>query len=310
MFRSILVALFIVPGLIFAQDETIAAPADDAALAEVPTEVDTLSEATTTIDYLEETSSLGGATGFVFPIGFYISGDFGAFWRLGGYGDNGALGCIRCKPVSFSSTQPWIGFNIGYDLNSTWGFELSLSNGFVGDAAPVGYDAAVQKEPSTDICRDAQDCLVPEHYSMTMLTLGVAGTWYFLDRLAFRAELSAGGAYMTPDPNPTRLNAFETSGCGGSWGDPDPSYASLENIDSPADRCGGSTNGDLGIAFGLGLGLRYATLATNLVVGLDVNLLGVYNPNVQTGHLFGSKLGSPLPIVPGIALSPVIKYVI
>ena len=120
-----------------------------------------------------------------------------------------------------------------------------------------------------------------------------------------------GGAFISPDPNPSNLNLVRGLTCGtGFWGSP-----------SPSPDCGVPFGGDFGIAFGVGLGLRYATLLTDVVVGFDVNAYGVISPNVATAHTGSIRvtdglylpppigLGFGVPLIPAVSFAPVIKYV-
>lgn len=248
----------------------------------------------------------GGATGFVFPTGFYVSSDLGGFIRFGGYGDSrDGGGCFRCVPKVYSNLQPWIGINMGYDIIKNFGVEMTLGTGFIADAAPAGY-AFINQDPVPQGITDS-----PENSAVTMLNVALTGSWYFLDRLAVQGKGFVGGAIISPDPNPANLNLVRGLTCGtGFWGSPAPS----------AD-CGVPFGADFGLAFGVGLGLRYATLLTDVVVGFDLNAYGVLSPNVSTAHTGSVRvsdnfylpppisLGFGIPIIPSVSFAPVIKYV-
>lgn len=246
--------------------------------------------------------SLGGATGFVFPTGFYVSSDLGGFIRFGGYGDDrSGTGCLRCLPKLYSDLQPWIGLNIGYDILPWIGIETTFATGFIGDSAPYGYNGT---DPSVTPPVGVEDS--PENSAVSMVNLALTGSWYFFDRLGIQGKIFGGGALLTPDPDPSHLNLVRSFTCeAGGWGDP-----------SPDKDCGGQFGSDAAASFGVGLGLRYATLLTNVVIGFDVNMVGVYNPLVQTSHL-GFEItqiapvgfGFAIPIIPAVSFAPVLKYV-
>jgi hypothetical protein len=260
-------------------------------------------------EVVDTAAAVGGATGFVFPTGFYLSADLGGFLRFGGYGDSRqGGGCFRCLPKLYSSLQPWIGVNVGYDVLPWLGFEATIGTGFISDSAPAGY-SIISGEVAPPGIGDS-----PESSAITMVNVAVTGSWYFLDRLALQGKLFVGGAMLSPDPDPSKLNLVRSLSCdGGSWG-----------ADSPSRECGGEFGSDFGVSFGAGLGLRYATLLTNVVIGFDFNFYGVFSPNVATAHLGAPNIGSAanpnylwspvgfrpgLPIIPAISFAPVIKYV-
>jgi hypothetical protein len=101
----------------------------------------------------------------------------------------------------------------------------------------------------------------PRDYGITMLDLGVVAQWYFLDRLALAFKLFGGGAFLTPEPD---------------VGEP---------------FAGGN--------FGVGLGLRWASLLPDTFVGIDANFHAVFIP----------ASGGALLFIPGFSFAPVIKYV-
>jgi hypothetical protein len=254
--------------------------------------------------------SVGGATGFVFPTGFYVSSDLGGFFRFGGYGDLKDCGnsqiCERGEPRLFSDLQPWIGLNVGYDILPWVGIEMALATGFIQDAAPIGYDGRQPDQLATYSSNPAPYRNSPENSAIAMTNVALTGSWYFFDRLGIQGKMFLGGALLTPDPDPTRLNFVRSLTCeAGGWGDP-----------SPDQECGGQFGSDIAGSFGLGMGLRYATLLTNVVIGFDVNMVGVFSPMVQTGHLgyeidglSATSFGFGLPIIPAVSFAPVLKYV-
>jgi hypothetical protein len=253
-------------------------------------------------------ADLGGATGFEFPTGFYMSADLGGFVRFGGYGDSrdtAGGACFRCVPRLYSNLQPWIGINVGYDIIKNFGIEATLGNGFIGEAAPVGYFAATEAEPPGRIQRNS-----PENSAITMATVALTGSFYFLDRLAIQGKGFIGGALLSPEPDPSKYNLVTGLACGGTPWTPRTGTA-----------CDTEFGSDFGIAFGVGLGLRYATLLTDVIIGFDVNAYGVISPNVATAHTGGVRineglylpppqgLGVALPFIPAMSFAPVIKYV-
>ncbi len=266
------------PALFAQEDDVPLAGSEEVIVAPEPSEEEQVTYGGTVLN-----ESVGGATGFQYPQGLYLSTDLGVFSRFGGYSDSGAMACVRCAPVFMSKAQPWLGINLGYDITKSFGFELSLSSGFIGEASAQGYDAAAGETSSLEpSCINSNDCTSPENSNLTMLNLGITGTWFFYDRLALQGKLFGGVALMTADPNGNQAN----------WLLPD------------------DVNADLGFSFGLGFGLRYATLLPNVIIGLDVNLVGVYSQALSTRHLFGAKVSDTgLPLLPALSAGPVIKYV-
>ncbi len=100
----------------------------------------------------------------------------------------------------------------------------------------------------------------PRDYGITFLDVGVVGSWYFLDRLAVVGKVFGGGTFLIPSPD------LDEAAYGGN--------------------------------FGVGAGIRYATLLPDTFVGIDANFHLAITP--------GS--GSPL-IIPAFSFAPVIKYV-
>jgi len=255
--------------------------------------------------------SVGGATGFVFPTGFYVSSDLGGFFRFSGYGDLKDCGsggdrlCERGEPRLFSDLQPWISLNVGYDILPWVGIEMALATGFIQDAAPIGYDGKDEAQRAGYESNPTPYKNSPENSAIAMTNIALTGSWYFFDRLGVQGKMFMGGALLTPDPDPTRLNFVRSLTCDvGGWGDP-----------SPDQECGGQFGSDIAGSFGLGLGLRYATLLTNVVIGFDVNMVGVFSPMVQTGHLgyevdvLPTSFGFAIPVIPAVSFAPVLKYV-
>lgn len=195
--------------------------------------------------------SVGGATGFVFKNGLYLTSELGGFLRFGGYGDSSGDPCYRCEQKITSNLQPWIALTLGYDFLKFLGAEVTLGTGFIADAAPIE--------------RETQS---PENSAITMVNVAVTGS-YYIDRFALTGKAFVGGALLTPAPFPDAV--------------------------------------PLGGQFGLGVGVRYATLLTNVVIGIDVASYFIVSPDVHTGHIGPVAIGD-LPLIPAISFAPVIKY--
>lgn len=195
--------------------------------------------------------SVGGATGFVFKNGLYLTSELGGFLRFGGYGDSSGDPCYRCEQKITSNLQPWIALTMGYDFLKFLGAEVTLGTGFIADAAPIE--------------RETQS---PENSAITMVNVAVTGS-YYIDRFALTGKAFVGGALLTPAPLPDAV--------------------------------------PLGGQFGLGVGVRYATLLTNVVIGLDVATYFIVSPDVVTGHIGPVPIGG-IPLIPAISFGPVIKY--
>lgn len=202
--------------------------------------------------------SLGGATGFVFPRGFYVSSDLGVFFRLGtGYKGASGLGeGDRSVVRTYSNAQPFIGLSFGYDLTDHFGVQASLGSGYVSGAAHVGAPQGFSADAGLD---------VPTDYSLNFMNIGVTGTYFFFDRLAVEGRVF-GGAVLTS-----------------------PKLITIEEVGLATWNAGGA------------IGLRYATLLTDVVVGVDVAAYVV-------GTTIPSSIGGD-PVIPAMSISPVVKYV-
>lgn len=102
----------------------------------------------------------------------------------------------------------------------------------------------------------------PRDYGLAHVDVGVVGSVNLIDRLALAGRLTLGVAGVSPVPAP---------------GEP-----------------------GLGGAFGLGAGLRYATLLPNTVVGLDVDAVVAVVP---------ASPGRAPVIIPAVSFAPVLQYV-
>ena len=102
----------------------------------------------------------------------------------------------------------------------------------------------------------------PRDYGLAHVDVGVVGSMTLIDRLALAGRLTLGVAGISPVPAPG------ASGLGG--------------------------------AVGLGIGLRYATLLQNTVVGFDVDTTVAGVPALPK---------QPLVIIPAVSFAPVLQYV-
>ena len=105
---------------------------------------------------------------------------------------------------------------------------------------------------------DHLDGTYPLDHAITMINVASVFSWYFWDRLALQGKLFGGLALLTPEPI--------------------------------IDQGGTAFDG------GAGIGLQYATLLTDVIVGVDVNFYYVYHPAARVS-------------IPGLSIAPVIKYV-
>ena len=197
-------------------------------------------------------TSVGGATGFVFKTGLYLTSELGGFIRFGGYGDSAVDNCLRCVNKISSNLQPWIALTIGYDFLKFLGAEVTLGTGFIAEAGPIPNEGNS-----------------PENSAVTMLNVAVTGS-YYIDRFALTGKGFVGGALLTPGPFPDAV----------------------------------PVGGQAGVSFGV----RYATLLTNVVIGLDVATYLIFSPDVATADIGPVALGSGIPIIPALSFGPVIKY--
>jgi hypothetical protein len=120
-----------------------------------------------------------------------------------------------------------------------------------------GYVAGAAPVQGTDQAH--LDSTYPLDHAITMVNAAAVFSWYIWDRLALEGKLFGGIAFLSPAP--------------------------MQDVD--------------GLAFdgGAGIGLQYATLLTDVIIGLDTNFYAIYHPNAQVG------------LIPGLSISPVIKYV-
>ncbi len=133
----------------------------------------------------------------------------------------------------------------------------------------VGYDVldflAIQASLGTGFVANAApvqaDPNSPRDYGMIFTNIALVPSWNFFDRYVLMGKVFAGGAFLTPPP---QLDA--------------PFYG-----------------GDVGFGFGV----QYATLLTDVIIGIEVNSFFSIFPDGGGGLLF----------IPGFNFAPVIKYV-
>jgi hypothetical protein len=133
----------------------------------------------------------------------------------------------------------------------------------------VGYDVldflAVQGSLGTGFVANAApiqgDPDSPRDYGMIFTNIAVVPSWNFFDRYVLMGKVFGGGTFITPPPSLTV-----------------PFY---------------------GFDVGGGIGLQYATLLTDVIIGIEVNSFVSFIPDG----------GGGLIIIPGFNFAPVIKYV-
>ncbi|MFZ9889577.1 MAG: adventurous gliding motility protein CglE [Myxococcota bacterium] len=98
----------------------------------------------------------------------------------------------------------------------------------------------------------------PRDYGITFLNLGATATWW-IDRIGLLGRVFGGGALLQPPPLPGEF--------------------------------------PLGGNAGVGVGIRWATLLTNVTVGADVNYYATF-----------AQAGGAMTLISGLGFAPVIKY--
>jgi hypothetical protein len=160
----------------------------------------------------------------------------------------------------------------GFTINNSCGGTpcepviVSQFQPFIGLA--IGYDfvnwLGVQASFGTGFVANAapyDSANSPRDFGMSFLNLSVVGSYYFLDRLAVSGKIFGGALFLSPEPD----------------------------LDEPF----------YGFNAGVGLGVRYATLLTDVFVGLDGNFYASFAPSTAGSFL----------IIPAYSITPVIKYV-
>jgi hypothetical protein len=104
----------------------------------------------------------------------------------------------------------------------------------------------------------------PRDYGITYINVGPTFSWYFYDRLALAVKAFGGAALLSPAPD-------------------------VRN-GVPVPFLGGDV--------GAGIGIRYATLLTDLVIGFDITAMSSFSDDGAGGVL----------VIPAMSFAPVIKY--
>lgn len=182
----------------------------------------------------------------------------------------GAVGFVRSTGFyTASDLGGFIRFG-GWADGETCGFRCqprvtSNLQPFIGLA--VGYDIldwlGVQASFGTGFVANAAPVQgtsdSPRDYGISFINLALTGTLW-LDRFGIVGKVFGGGALLQPAPLPDEL--------------------------------------PLGGNVGAGLGVRWATLLTDVTIGMDVN-----------GYLAFAPAGGAVAMIPGLSFAPVIKYV-
>lgn len=207
----------------------------------------------------------GDSGDFAIPRGIFMESNLGGFLRFGGL-----QACkINCEPgadlmvtTATSSAQPFVGFAVGKDLNESFGLQVLLGTGFVKGGA-VGTVAEPQM-PGTPI---ESNLLPPEDYSLTYITPQIT---YLLVLEQFRLglELKIGGGLVIAS------NGIKVS----------QMTEDMKPADLPSASLDFNVSG--------GVSLKYLTLLTGFVVGVDI----------AGGYVVGGQ-------IPYMHISPAVKYI-
>lgn len=203
-----------------------------------------------------------GEDRFVIRRGFYVTGDFGGYFTLGGEGYNAQPQFVGVPEQEFSSQsvsnfQPQVAITAGYDLVSSPGFNLGLGLRL----ALLFNDSSSQvtAEEIQNLGRDADGRpiarQVPEGFGVGQVGVSTKLGFMVSDRVAINGLVDAGLALVAPDP--------------------------------------GSIEGGLGIgfAFGGGVGVEYATRLPGVSVGLEGRFIGTI---VSDRFIPGISISAPL----------------
>ncbi|MCP4499457.1 MAG: adventurous gliding motility protein CglE [Deltaproteobacteria bacterium] len=109
----------------------------------------------------------------------------------------------------------------------------------------------------------------PENYAINMVNVAVTGSYYF-GRLAITGKGFVGGTFLAPAPAPDAL--------------------------------------PLGGQIGASVGVRYATLLTDVTIGFDMNAYVVVAPGGGELNLGTFIVPGGAPFFPAFSFAPVIKY--
>lgn len=167
--------------------------------------------------------------------GFFVAGEFGGVFTLGGYQLDSVQGVAEKRSVS--NLTPHVGIFIGYDVVQGEKFVLSL-----GPKLTVG---GVQSggRPSQDALANA-DYTGSSDYTMFGANLTAAMAYRLGDRWSVTLKLDGGMALLDPDPS---LRAEDPKA-----GDP-----------------------KIAGAFGAAVGAEFYTLLTGFTVGIEARFFGV-----------------------------------
>lgn len=111
--------------------------------------------------------------------GFYVSSDVGFFLTLAGY-------------RGYSNLQPYIGFNVGYDLTRWLSMQVAVGNGFNSGNGPSAEDSPI---------RDGNPNLSAiNNFSATNVGVLAVGNIVPLERMALEFKLGGGVSRLAPLP--------------------------------------------------------------------------------------------------------------
>ena len=197
------------------------------------------------------------------PRGVFVESNLGGFLRFGGL-KHCKVDCSsdNWQPTesATSSIQPFVGFTVGKDLTREFGVQVLLGTGFVKGGA-VGTVEEFQM-PGT---LWENKLLPPEDYSLTYIT-GQATYLLLLEQVRLGLEFKGG---FGPVLASNGIKADSTV---------------LLPEDLPTVSLDWSVSG--------GVSIKYLTLLTGFVVGVDV----------AGGYVLGGK-------IPYLHFSPAVKYV-
>lgn len=207
---------------------------------------------------------------FDIPRGWYMESDLGAFMRFGGV-KHCPLDCGTqiAAPVSTSALQPFVGLAVGKDLTNNIGVQLLYGTGYVAGAA-VGSEA----NPHMPGTSPDQNILPPQDFSLTFINPQVT-YMILLEQFRLGLEFKVGGGLVIAQ------DAIDQTG---------------RQVTTPTEAQGSSIH----LNGSAGLSVKYLTLLTGFVVGVDVSGGMVLGPKDVTGASHN---------IPYISMSPAIKYV-
>jgi hypothetical protein len=202
---------------------------------------------------------------YTIPRGWYLESNLGAFFRIGGV-KSCEFDCDTGSPVDAvgtSAVQPFVGFTVGKDLTESLGAQLLVGTGFVAGGAP-----GTEEEWWISNSTEGQNLLAPQDYSLTFFNF--QGTYLtVIESLRVGLELKAGGGLVIASNG---LVALGTEAMASDL----PTTSSHTNVSG-------------------GASLKYLTLLTGFVVGVDVSG-GYITVKDRAG-------------IPYVSISPALKYV-